>query len=576
MIGLNNISINAKLLTGFLFVATVTMIVGGVGIYGKNQIQQSLSYVVDVRIPDLDALSQLNTQRMSIRAQTLDVWIDENAEQQVALKSYRRIQKERNESWELVDSAWERLQQTPRVTERTQQLMEELKVTYQQWRDHYQELDRYLDGFVNSNNDLQRASLYRQYRTAVDHMIPTSERLGLLFEQLIAAEDEYFSEMTTASVAFAKQLEFVMLIVTVIGVLLAISLGLLLNRHIAGPMKRISSLLATMAEGNFSAAADSNDVRRGDELGDLAKAAATLIANIRQIISDITGNAQTVASSATELASISTQSEQSVQELSSRTNTVAAAAEEASANTASVAAAMQQATTSLSSVASATEEMSATIGEIASSSEKARSISTQAGTQASQVSQLMHKLGDAAQEIGQVTETITDISSQTNLLALNATIEAARAGSAGKGFAVVANEIKELAKQTATATEDIKLKISGVQNSAGSVITDIEQITGVIGEIGHIVSSIASAIEQQATVTQDVAGNIAQTSEGVRMANDQVSEISTVSGSIARDLAAVTIATDEIRTGGEQVSASSAELSRLAEELQSMVKKFSM
>ncbi|MCF7976634.1 MAG: methyl-accepting chemotaxis protein [Chromatiaceae bacterium] len=576
MIGLNNISINAKLLTGFLFVAAVTMIVGGVGIYGKNQIQQSLSYVVDVRIPDLEALSQLNAQRMSIRAQTLDVWIDENAEQQVALNSYRRIQQERNESWTLVDSAWERLQQTPRVTEHTQQLMEELKVTYQAWRDHYQELDRYLAGFVNSNNDLQRASLYRQYRTAVDRMIPTSERLGALFEQVIAAEDEHFSEMTTASVALAKRLELVMLVVTVIGVLLAIALGLLLNRHISGPMKRISSLLATMAEGNFSVAADSNDVRRGDELGDLAKAAATLIANIRQIISDITGNAQTVASSATELASISTQSEQSVQELSSRTNTVAAAAEEASANTASVAAAMQQATASLSSVASATEQMSATIGEIASSSEKARSISTQAGTQASQVSQLMRKLGDAAQEIGQVTETITDISSQTNLLALNATIEAARAGSAGKGFAVVANEIKELAKQTATATEDIKLKISGVQNSAGSVITDIEQITGVIGEIGHIVSSIASAIEQQAAVTQDVAGNIAQTSEGVRMANDQVSEISTVSGSIARDLAAVTIATDEIRTGGEQVSASSAELSRLAEELQSMVRKFSM
>ncbi|MCF8002885.1 MAG: methyl-accepting chemotaxis protein [Chromatiaceae bacterium] len=576
MIGLNNISINAKLLTGFLFVAAVTMIVGGVGIYGKNQIQQSLSYVVDVRIPDLEALSQLNAQRMSIRAQTLDVWIDENAEQQVALNSYRRIQQERNESWTLVDSAWERLQQTPRVTEHTQQLMEELKVTYQAWRDHYQELDRYLAGFVNSNNDLQRASLYRQYRTAVDRMIPTSERLGALFEQVIAAEDEHFSEMTTASVALAKRLELVMLVVTVIGVLLAIALGLLLNRHISGPMKRISSLLATMAEGNFSVAADSNDVRRGDELGDLAKAAATLIANIRQIISDITGNAQTVASSATELASISTQSEQSVQELSSRTNTVAAAAEEASANTASVAAAMQQATASLSSVASATEQMSATIGEIASSSEKARSISTQAGTQASQVSQLMRKLGDAAQEIGQVTETITDISSQTNLLALNATIEAARAGSAGKGFAVVANEIKELAKQTATATEDIKLKISGVQNSAGSVITDIEQITGVIGEIGHIVSSIASAIEQQAAVTQDVAGNIAQTSEGVRMANDQVGEISTVSGSIARDLAAVTIATDEIRTGGEQVSASSAELSRLAEELQSMVRKFSM
>ena len=186
----------------------------------------------------------------------------------------------------------------------------------------------------------------------------------------------------------------------------------------------------------------------------------------------------------------------------------------------------------------------------------------------------MHQLGQAAQEIGQVTETITDISSQTNLLALNATIEAARAGSAGKGFAVVANEIKELAKQTAAATEDIKLKISGVQNSSGSVITDIEKITGVISEVGHLISGIATAIEEQATVTQDVASNIAQASEGVRMANDQVAEISSVSGSIAQDLASVSNATDEIRSGGEQVKESSQELSRLAEQLQALVKQF--
>ncbi|MEA1052960.1 methyl-accepting chemotaxis protein [Lamprobacter modestohalophilus] len=567
-------SINAKLLAGFLAVAVVTMVVGGVGLYSKHAIEGNLNYVLEVRLPDLMALADLNTERMSIRAQTLDVWIEENAMQEVAVESYRRIQQARNRSWEIVNRAWDALQQTPRPTEQARQLMAELREAYAVWRGDYEVLDQLLDDFVNSMNNVKRAALYREYRTAVDATIPNSNRMGALFEQLTRIENEAFNQRSQEALALASQLGTLMIVVTVVGVLLAIALGLLLNRNISGPLKRVSTLLSTVAQGDFSVNVDPRNARRGDEIGALAKAAETLIANMRQVIADLTNNARTVASSATELATVSSQSAQSVQAMSSRTTTVAAAAEEASANTSSVAAAMEQATNSLASVASATEEMSATIGEIASSSEKARSISADAGTQANEVSLLMHQLGQAAQEIGQVTETITDISSQTNLLALNATIEAARAGSAGKGFAVVANEIKELAKQTATATEDIKGKISGVQNSAGGVITDIEKITGVIAEVGHLVSSIASAIEEQAVVTQDVASNIAQASEGVRVANDQVAEIASVSGSIAEDLAGVTSATKEIRSGGEQVKESSQELSRLAEQLQALVKQF--
>jgi methyl-accepting chemotaxis protein len=128
----------------------------------------------------------------------------------------------------------------------------------------------------------------------------------------------------------------------------------------------------------------------------------------------------------------------------------------------------------------------------------------------------MQQLGRAAKEIGKVTESITSISAQTNLLALNATIEAARAGAAGKGFAVVANEIKELAQQTAAATEDIKGKIGDVQTSAGGAISDIEGHRQHHRRGGQIVASIATAIEEQAAVTKDVANNIARASEGVK------------------------------------------------------------
>jgi methyl-accepting chemotaxis protein len=187
---------------------------------------------------------------------------------------------------------------------------------------------------------------------------------------------------------------------------------------------------------------------------------------------------------------------------------------------------------------------------------------------------MMKELGRAAQDIGKVTETITSISAQTNLLALNATIEAARAGAAGKGFAVVANEIKELAQQTASATEDIKSKISSIQASTGGAMGDIEKIADVIKEVGEIVSSIAAAIEEQSTVTRDVATNIAQASVGVKDANERVSQTANVSQEIAKDIANMSSTVSTLVTGAEQVQNSSVELTGLAQQLKDRVSQF--
>jgi len=218
--------------------------------------------------------------------------------------------------------------------------------------------------------------------------------------------------------------------------------------------------------------------------------------------------------------------------------------------------------------------MSATISEIAANSEKARVISEQAGTHAHQLTVLMQQFSQAAQEIGKVTETITEISAQTNLLALNATIEAARAGEAGKGFAVVANEIKELAKQTAAATEDIKGKISGVQNTAGSAMSDIDLISTVINDVNALVSTMAAAIEEQSSITRDVTENITQATIGVHDANEQVAQTAAASHEIAQEISLVSSRMEEIRQGGKQVQASAAEMTTLANQLSAMIKRF--
>ncbi|MCU0571709.1 MAG: bacteriohemerythrin [Syntrophobacteraceae bacterium] len=344
-------------------------------------------------------------------------------------------------------------------------------------------------------------------------------------------------------------------------------------RNIVRRIRHVVESLKEMAAGGGDLTVRLH-VESQDEIGELATHFNAFLERLEGMIRKLRGNAEALTGSSGDLSSVASQLAGGAGKNLSRSSTVAAAAEEMSANTASVAAGMEQATASLSSVAVATEEMSATIGEIAASSEKARSISTEASHQAQGVAAIMQELGAAAREIGKVTQTITSISSQTNLLALNATIEAARAGAAGKGFAVVANEIKDLAQQTASATEEIRGRISGIQSSTGAAMSDVSKITHVIHEVGEIVTSIAVAIEEQASVTRDMARNIAEATRGVQDANERVSQTAAVSQEIARDIAGVNGSSEEMSQDSQRVQVSASELSHLAEQMTEMVNRF--
>lgn len=260
--------------------------------------------------------------------------------------------------------------------------------------------------------------------------------------------------------------------------------------------------------------------------------------------------------------------------VSQRTGTVAAAAEQSSANASSVAGGVSEASEGLTSVSAATEEMSATIGDIAGNTERARAISQAANEQARAIASEMTSLGGAAREIGQVTDAITQISSQTNLLALNATIEAARAGQAGKGFAVVAQEIKELAQQTAAATDDIKARVAAVQQSAGAAIGNIDRITAVIAEVSDIIGVIASAVEEQSVVTKDVATSLSRASYNLREATSRVAQSADASRSIATDVVGITTTVDEMQRTGSAVRSSADNLTQLSGHLRELVGRF--
>jgi methyl-accepting chemotaxis protein len=397
-------------------------------------------------------------------------------------------------------------------------------------------------------------------------------------EEALQAEIDYRKAQQTLLERNAQTITENMMVFLIISAIVAFVLSIFMifaiTKSITNPVEKSLAYLKDMSVGDFSIKLSPDFLERKDEMGDIARALSRLLESMKSSLSQVRDGVGTLASASTQLSAISDEMTSSASETSSRAHGVASAAEEMSANTLSVAAGMEQATTNLRSVATATEEMTSTISEIAGNSEKARRITQQAVAQADLISSAVRALGQSAQAIGKVTETITSISNQTNLLALNATIEAARAGAAGKGFAVVATEIKELAKQTAVATEDIKAKIASVQHSTVGTVDDIEKVMEVIREISDIVTTIATAIEEQSVVTRDIASNISQATVGVDDANQRVSQTSAVAQSVAKDISSVSMAGANINNGSQQVQSSAQELSRLAEQLRGMVLSF--
>jgi methyl-accepting chemotaxis protein len=256
----------------------------------------------------------------------------------------------------------------------------------------------------------------------------------------------------------------------------------------------------------------------------------------------------TVAAIASVVSSSSTELEASAQGM-------AASSEQTSRQAQAVAAASEQATRNVQTVASSAEELTASIREIASRVQEASQISQVAVKKAGETTDTMARLGNSSQEIGQVVKVITSIAQQTNLLALNATIEAARAGEAGKGFAVVANEVKELARQTAKATEEIGSKISGVQSETNSAIGAIREITEVISKINEISTTIAGAVEEQNAATSEISRNVGEAARGTAEVSSSISMVTQVAAEGGRTAESIKGAASQLSHESERLNA---------------------
>jgi methyl-accepting chemotaxis protein len=463
-------------------------------------------------------------------------------------------------------------------------------------------LDAALGAILGHSDDAQAASDLEQIRTTLtgwygnvaDHQItlmrhPTTVEEARAIE-VSGAGDAIVGQVTTIAeamigrerdVANARRAEleqaqaasfWAVLVGSALAVLIAIVAAVTLSRGIGRPVVAMTAAMGSLADGNHAVEIPATE--RRDEIGLMAKAVLVFKENMikakelaaeeaeaqkrrerrAQKVDQLTGDfdsdvsivLKTVSSAATEMQATAASMTSTAEETSRQSTVVAGASEEASTN--------------VQTVAAAAEELTTSITEISRQVTQSAEIAGKAVDDAERTNVQIQGLAEAAHKIGEVVQLITDIASQTNLLALNATIEAARAGEAGKGFAVVASEVKNLANETAKATDEITGQITGIQQATRDAVEAIQSISGTIGQINEIASGIASAVEQQGAATQEIARNVQQAAAGTQEVSSNitgVSEAATATGAAA-----------------EQVQTAAAELSEQAEIMRGKVETF--
>jgi len=327
---------------------------------------------------------------------------------------------------------------------------------------------------------------------------------------------------------------------TLLGILAGFVIAYLVSKRISVSLGLLLDRARAISAGDLTG--QDLEIGTADEIGDLMMAMNEMQSRLREMIVAVAQMSSHVANSSEDLRGVSNQMSSNAEETANQSRLVSISGEEVSRN--------------LQAVAAATEQMSASIKDISKSTTEAAMVARSAVTTAETTNKSVLKLAKSSDEIGNVIKVITTIAHQTNLLALNATIEASRAGEAGKGFAVVANEVKELAKQTAIATEEISRKIEAIQSETKTTRVSIELITGVISQVNNISGMISNAIEDQTTTTNDMVRNVNHAATGSSQIVDNMKSVANAAKSTTQGAA-------ETQDAAQQLSSMAAELRKL-------------
>jgi methyl-accepting chemotaxis protein len=520
-----DLNVGPKILIAVLVVAVVAVGIGLLSISRLGSVQQRAAVISDSNMVSIRALGDVRAATLQARVDLGNHAISPNAQ---AMVKYEQALAQSDAQLEASVATYRK--SNPAALSQVEEFVE-IWTQYQQVRDAE---------LLPSSRANDEATFQRVRDEKTIPMVASAFALLDEAEEAEQADAQASTREAAETVADARQ---AILLFLVLGLVAGLGLASYVARLITKPLRTVSDVLEGVAQGDLTRTAN---IDSKDEVGTMARALDVATENMRQAVQAMAGSATTLSSSSEELSAVN--------------NQIAANAEETSAQSGVVSVAAEQVSRNVQTVATGAEEMGASIREIAQNADEAARVAASAMTVAQTTNATVAKLGTSSAEIGNVVKVITSIAEQTNLLALNATIEAARAGEAGKGFAVVANEVKDLAQETAKATEDIGRRVEAIQSDTRAAVEAIGEVSAIIGRINDFQTTIASAVEEQTATTNEMSRNVAEAATG--------------STEIASNISGVASAAQTTSSGVTQSQAAANELARLATELQQLVNQF--
>ncbi|MGY1594999.1 methyl-accepting chemotaxis protein [Geodermatophilus sp. SYSU D00708] len=522
-----DLGVRTKVLAAVAVAAVAALVVGVLGLNSLGSSADRTEYMHARNVVGVQLAEDMRFQLMNIRFASTSRSYANTPELK---QTYTELREQARTD---LGEAAEAYKQLPNITADEAAAVDEFIADLDQYFDYGLQMDAFVAaGQMEQFNALRKDTITPLTEEMVADLEALTARTAADAEaDAVAAQDSYESTRTT------------LLAVLVVGLVAALGVGFLIARSFALGLRRMQDSAEALARGDLTR---STGLRTRDEVGRAGTALDEAVDSMRDVLASVAASADAVAASSEELSASSAQISASAEETSAQSGVVAGAAEEVSRN--------------VQTVAAGAEQMGASIREIATNAAEASDVAARAVTAAETTTATVAKLGESSAEIGNVVKVITSIAEQTNLLALNATIEAARAGEAGKGFAVVANEVKELAQETAKATEDIAKRVQAIQGDTTAAVAAIGEISQIVAQISDRQTTIASAVEEQTATTNEMSRSVQEAAQG--------------SGQIAENITGVSTAADSTTQALTQTRTAVDELSRMAADLRSSVARF--
>jgi len=554
-------TIGKKLITGFLSVAVLLIIVSGMSIYSLMKVDSSYSDLVNRRAKILNNAKDIQVNALRLNNSLKDYILTQNSD------SIKEMENASNQLTVLTSAALEMAQ--------TQQTKDSLNM-----------IEQLNKRFMESLSLIVSVNYEEALRNANESLFPLSGEIITIADQISQRQQEQMTIASEENNVMVKAVVTTVIFISVLAVIVAVCIGYVVSRVISKPVVSIASSAEKIARGDLTDA--DIRVKNRDEIGELAHSFTVMKTNLRNLIQQVRINAEQVAASSEELTA-------SAEQTSKATEQIASTVQELASGSGQQASSVEMSSQAVEEMARGIQQIAANAQQVTASATRASHVAKEGNqaietvnqqmnsihTKVNDLAEVIKHLGDRSTEIGQIVQVITDIASQTNLLALNAAIEAARAGEQGRGFAVVADEVRKLAEQSSGSANQINELILLIREQMDKAVSSMDQVKAEVSEGMAAVNQAGTSFLHIQHSVDDVASQIQEVSAGAQQISASVDEIvqsialiREVAQATAAGTQSVSAATEEQLASMEEISSAAVALSKMAEELQSVIAKF--